>query len=71
MVEKPQVVINGGITMSKIFVDIAALAISVWLLSLIIANPAMTASVAWKIGLAAINLSFGFRLYEGYKESKK
>ena len=29
MVEKPQVVINGGITMSKIFVDIAALAISV------------------------------------------
>ena len=64
-------VINGGITMSKILVDIAALAISVWLLSLIIANPAMTASVTWKIGLTAILLSFGFRLYEGYKESKK
>ena len=64
-------VINGGIIMSKIYVDIAALAISVWLLSLIIANPAMTASIAWKIGLTAILLSFGFRLYEGYKESKK
>ena len=57
--------------MSKILVDIAALAISVWLLSLIIANPAMTASVAWKIGLTAILFSFGLRLYEGYKESKK
>ena len=57
--------------MSKIFVDIAALAISVWLLSLIIANPALTASVAWKIGLTAIVFSFGLRLYEGYKESKK
>ena len=57
--------------MDKILIDIAALAISIWLLSLVIINPAMTASVAWKIGLAAINLSFGFRLYEGYKENKK
>lgn len=53
--------------MDKILVDIAALAISVWLLSMVIANPAMTASVAWKIGLIAILLSFGVRLSKDRK----